>query len=271
MSISTSAQIHSTAVVEDGATIGDEVRIGPFCLIGAQATIGAGSELMSHVVVSGRTTLGARTRVFPQAVLGGEPQNVRYAGEDTQLVIGDDCVIREGVTMHRGMPDHGGLTSVGSNGLFLAYSHVAHDCRVGDNVIMSNNVMLGGHVVVGDHVIIGGGAGIHQFVRVGHHAFIGGVVGVTNDVIPFGMCTGWPAALSGMNIVGMKRAGLSKAQLHEVRAAYKAIFEAGAPIRENVEKLKAAGINNTIVRHIVDFIDADRERALTSPQRHQRT
>lgn len=264
------AVIHPTSIVEDGATIGKNVKIGPFCVVGPRVTLGDDVELMSHVVVQGRTSIGRGTRVFPQVVLGCEPQNVQYKGEDTKLTIGENCTLREGVTMHPGMPAHGGETSVGNNSMFLAYSHVAHDCHVGDNVILSNNVMLAGHVSIGDRVIMGGGAAVHQFTRVGHHAFIGGLSAVSNDVIPFGMLNGNPGVLSGLNIIGMQRSGIERSEIHAVRAAYRTIFNTATPIRENIAELKAAGIANPVVADIVGFIEAKSERALSSPARGHR-
>ena len=266
-----SAQIHPTAIVDAGAVLGDGVRIGPFCVVGAKAKLGDNVELMSHVVIDGNTTIGAGTRVFPQAVLGCEPQNIRYQGEDTELIIGENCTIREGVTMHTGMMDAGGKTTVGSNSLFLAYSHVAHDCHVGSHVILSNNVMLAGHVTVGDRVIMGGGAAVHQFTRIGHHAFVGGLSAVSNDVIPYGMLNGNPGVLMGLNIVGMSRSGFDKPAIHAVRRAFKRIFDTSvAPIRENVAAIKADGIDNAAVADIIAFIDAESERALSSPARGHR-
>ena len=270
MSISDSAKIHPSSIVEDGAIIGANVTVGPFCLIGAKVRIGEGTEIKSHVVIEGNTTIGMHNRIFPQVALGCEPQNVQYKGEDTELVIGDNCVIREGVTMHPGMPTHGGKTTIGNNSLFLAYSHVAHDCHVGNNVIISNNVMLAGHVSVGDRVIMGGGAAVHQFTRIGHHAFIGGLSGVANDVIPYGMLSGNPGILAGLNIIGMQRSGIERSEIHVVRAAYKTIFNQDAPLKENVKRLKEQGITNPVVADIIAFIDSESERALSSPMRRQR-
>ena len=162
--VSESSNIHPSSIIEDGATIAANVTIGPFCHVGPDVSLAEGVVLKSHVSVTGRTSIGSNTSVFPGAVLGGEPQNIRYKGEETTLSIGSGCTIREGVTMHTGMPDAGGQTVIGDRSMFLAYSHVAHDCQIGDDVILSNNVMLGGHVVIGDRVIIGGGAAIHQFL-----------------------------------------------------------------------------------------------------------
>jgi UDP-N-acetylglucosamine acyltransferase len=268
--ISDTARVHLSSIVEEGAVIGDNVRIGPFCHIGSKAKIGNDVEIMSHVVVSGNTSIGSRCRIFPQVVLGCEPQNLAYKGEETFLEIGEGCTMREGVTMHPGMPNAGGRTTVGRNSLFLAYSHVAHDCHVGDNVVLSNNVMLAGHVTIGDRVIMGGGAAVHQFTRVGHHAFIGGLSAVSYDVIPFGMLNGNPGVLQGLNIIGMQRSGMDKAAIHEARRAFKQIFHGPDSIRKNAAEARASFTENATVIDIIDFIQAEHERALSSPARGQR-
>jgi UDP-N-acetylglucosamine acyltransferase len=264
------ARIHPTALVEDGAQLGINVEVGPFCHVGPQVQLGDNVRLMSHVVIQGCAMIGEGTVVFPNAVLGCAPQNIHYKGEDTELIIGRSCTIREGVTMHPGMPDFGGKTTVGDHSMFLAYSHVAHDCHVGSNVILSNNVMLAGHVTIGDRVIMGGGAAVHQFVRIGHHAFIGGLAAVNNDVIPYGMLNGNPGILMGLNIIGMQRSGFSKSDIHEVRRAFKAIFNPTTPIRENIARVREQTDNNAAVVDIIAFIDAESERALSSPARGQR-
>ena len=264
------ARIHPAAIVEEGAEIGHNVEIGPFCHVGPKVRLGDNVRLMSHVVVMGSTTIGDGTEIFPNAVLGCAPQNIHYKGEDTELIIGRGCTIREGVTMHPGMPDFGGRTTVGDNSMFLAYSHVAHDCHVGNNVILSNNVMLAGHVTIGDRVIMGGGAAVHQFTRIGHHAFIGGLAAVSNDVIPYGMLNGNPGVLMGLNVIGMQRAGFDKPAIHAVRRAYKTIFDASSPIRENIARVRDQVDKNAAVADIIAFIDAESERALSSPARGQR-
>ncbi|MDP2733782.1 MAG: acyl-ACP--UDP-N-acetylglucosamine O-acyltransferase, partial [Hoeflea sp.] len=238
------ARIHPSAIVEEGAVLGRNVEIGPFCVVGSKARLGNNVRLMSHVVIDGNTTIGEGTIVFPNAVLGCAPQNIHYKGEDTELIIGRSCTIREGVTMHPGMPDYGGRTTVGDNSMFLAYSHVAHDCHVGDNVILSNNVMLAGHVTIGDRVIMGGGAAVHQFTRIGHHAFIGGLAAVSNDVIPYGMLNGNPGVLMGLNIIGMQRSGFDKPAIHAVRRAYKMIFDPATPIRQNIAHVREMAETN---------------------------
>lgn len=264
------ARIHPSSVVEEGAVLGDGVTIGPFCHVGPDVTLKAGASLGSHVVVTGLTEVGENTRVFPGAILGGEPQNIQYRGEKTRLVIGSGCTIREGVTMNIGMPNAGGVTTVGNDSLFLAYSHVAHDCHVGSNVILSNNVMLAGHVVVGDRVIMGGGAAVHQFTRIGHHAFIGGLSAVSHDVIPYGMLNGNPGILAGLNVIGMARNGMEKAEVRDVRKAFKAIFHGPGSIRENAAALRESHSDNAAIGDILDFILADHERALSSPAKAHR-
>lgn len=264
------ARIHPSSIIEDGAELGLNVDIGPFCHIGPKVKLGDNVQVMSHVVIQGNTTIGSDSVIFPGAVLGCAPQNIHYKGEDTQLIIGCGCTIREGVTMHPGMPSHGGTTTVGDNSMFLAYSHVAHDCHVGSNVILSNNVMLAGHVTIGDRVIMGGGAAVHQFTRIGHHAFIGGLAAVSNDVIPYGMLNGNPGVLMGLNIVGMQRSGFDKPAIHAVRRAYKTIFDPATPIRDNIARVREQADANEAVADIIAFIDAESERALSSPARGQR-
>jgi UDP-N-acetylglucosamine acyltransferase len=185
-------------------------------------------------------------------------------------VIGRGCTIREGVTMNTGMPNAGGVTTVGDNSLFLAYSHVAHDCHVGNNVILSNNVMLAGHVSIGDRVIMGGGAAVHQFTRVGHHAFIGGLSAVSHDVIPYGMLNGNPGILAGLNVIGMARNGMEKDEIRAVRRAFKTIFHGKGSIRENASALKATGVESRAISDILDFILTEHERALSSPAKAHR-
>lgn len=265
-----SARIHSSSLVEDGAQIGEDVFIGPFCHIGPNVSLADGVVLKSHIVITGRTSIGSHTRVFPGAVLGEEPQNVNYRGEETDLSIGANCVIREGVTMHTGMPNAGGVTTVGDRSMFLAYSHVAHDCRIGNDVILSNNVMLGGHVEVGDRVIMGGGAAVHQFCRIAHHAFVGGMTGVGRDIIPYGMMTGNPGQLAGLNVVGMQRAGIGKDEIRAVRRAFKQLFYGGKPIREMVAQVRDDYVGNAIAQEIIEFLVSESIRGFATAIRENR-
>lgn len=260
--------IHPGAVIESGARIGRNVSIGPFCMIGAEVELGDGVELKSHVAIAGRTTIGTGTRVFPFASLGHEPQDLKYKGEPSRLEIGAGCTIREGVTMNPGTEAGGLLTKVGDQCTFLAYSHVAHDCIVGSNVIFSNNVMLAGHCRVGDYVIIGGGAGIHQFVRIGDHAFIGAMSGIANDVIPYGMAIGEnrQAQLSGLNIIGLKRRGFNLNEVHDLRRAYRLLFAPEGTLKERVEDVALEFDAHPLVHEILDFIRAGGDRSICTPR-----
>jgi len=258
--------IHPSAIVEDGAVLGAGVRIGPFCLVGANVELGDGCELKSHVVISGRTKIGARSTIYPFASIGHAPQDVKYAGEPSTLVIGADCTIREGVTMNPGTA-HGSMTTVvGDRCLFLANSHVAHDCQIGSDVIFSNNVMLAGHCIIGDFVIIGGGAGIHQFVRVGQHAFVGGMSAIENDIIPYGMAVGNRAHLAGLNIIGLRRRGFSREQIHDLRRAYRLLFAEEGTLAERVKDVAEEFSTHPIVHEILDFIRDGKDRAICTPR-----
>jgi UDP-N-acetylglucosamine acyltransferase len=265
VSISSSALIHKSAVIEDGATIGDNVSIGPFCHIGPTVTVGANSRLMSHVVMEGVTSLGEGATVFHHAIIGAAPQNGKHRGGPTKLVVGKNCLIREGVTMHTGSDSSTGITTVGDNCSFLAYAHVAHDCTLGNNVTFANNVMIGGHVTIGDGVIIGGGAGVHQFCRVGHHAFVGGLAALVNDLIPYGSAIGVHAHLAGLNIVGMKRGGMPRSQIHEMRHAVKMLFDRKAPVRENAVRVAEAFPQSASVIDLLSFMDFSSKRSYCSP------
>jgi UDP-N-acetylglucosamine acyltransferase len=265
VSISPSANIHRTAIVEDGAVVGDNVSIGPFCHVGPTVTIGANSRLMSHVVMEGVTSLGEGATVFHHAIIGAAPQNTKHKGGPTQLNVGKNCLIREGVTMHTGSDSSTGITTVGDNCSFLAYAHVAHDCTLGNNVTFANNVMIGGHVTIGDGVIIGGGGAVHQFCRVGHHAFVGGLAALVHDLIPFGSAIGVHAHLAGLNIIGMKRSGMPRAQIHEMRHAVKMLFGRNAPVRENAVRVAEAFPGSAAVQDLLSFMDFSAKRSYCAP------
>jgi len=256
------ANIDSSARIADGAVIGRDVIIGPFCTIGPNVSIGDGCVLTSHVNVAGHTTIGPRTKIQPFASLGTPPQSTGYRGEPTKLVVGADCDIREHVTMNTGTAADRGITQVGDGCMFMVNSHVAHDCVVGNKVIFANNAVLGGHVVVGDNVVFGGGVAVRQFVRIGEGAMLVGLSGIRADVIPFGMAHGPLAHLVGLNVVGMRRRGLSKAQIHRVREAYQALFFGEGEFRARLEKVAAAYAGETLVDRIVEFIRAGK-RPLT--------
>lgn len=260
------ANIHPSAVVDSGARIGANVRIGPFCVIGADVEIGDDCELVSHVVVAGRTQIGARTRLFPFASIGHQPQDLKYHGEPSTLVIGSDCLIREGVTINPGTEGGGMETVIGDHCTFLANSHIGHDCHVGSHVILSNNVMLAGHVTVGDHVIIGGGAAVIQFSRVGSHAFVGGLSGLENDLIPYGTALGNRAYLGGLNIVGLQRRGFSREEIHELRRAYRMLFANEGTLLERVDDVAAAFPDARLVTEVLTFIRGAGKRSICVPK-----
>jgi len=258
--------IHPTAVVEAGAKLGSGVRIGPYSLVGPQVELADGVELLSHAVVTGNTRIGARTRIFPFASIGHQPQDLKYKGEPCSLTVGADCMLREGVTMNPGTAGGGSQTTIGDRCAFLANSHVGHDCRVGNNVVFSNNVMLAGHCTVGDFAIVGGGAAVIQFARVGAHSFLGGMSGLENDLIPYGMALGNRAHLSGLNIVGLQRRGFSRSDIHDLRRAYRAMFAAEGTLMERVEDVSAEFKGHAIVEEIVAFIREGGKRSLCTPR-----
>ncbi len=257
---------HPTAVVDPSAEIGAGVEIGPYCLIGANVRIGDNCRLHSHVVIDGHTEIGAGCQIFPFASLGLAPQDLKYRGEPSKLVIGANNVIREYVTMNPGTEGGGLLTKVGSNCLFMVHAHVAHDCQIGNGVILANHATLAGHCSVADHAILGGISALHQFVRVGEHAFIGGMSGAETDVIPFGMVTGLREGLAGLNLVGMKRHGFTRDQIQSVRKAYEMLFAAEGTLRERVEQLAETFAGDDAVARIVAFIRADSTRAIMAPK-----
>ncbi len=267
MAIAETAQIHASAIVEDGAFIGEKVQVGPYAIIGPEVRLEEGVRIDSHAVVTGRTTIGRGTQVFPFASLGAAPQDIKFKGEHTTLEIGENVRIRENVTMNPGTEGGGGVTRVGDNCLFMVGTHVAHDCLVGANVIAANNATLAGHVEVGDFAVLGGICAIHQFVRIGAHAMVGGMTGVERDVIPYGSVIGNRAHLAGLNVVGMKRRGFDRPQIHALRAAYKAVFlgEEGS-LHERADALVAELEGGGAAREMVDFILAGGSRRFCVPE-----
>lgn len=259
------SDIHPTAIIEDGAVIGNNVVIGPYCIIGSEVDVGDGVSLESHVVVNGRTVVGANTRIFPFASIGMQPQDLKYKGEPSRLEIGCNNVIREHVTMNPGTEGGCMVTTIGNNCLFMVGSHVAHDCLIGDHVIMVNNATLGGHVTVEDWAIIGGISAVHQFVRIGRHAMIGGMSGVENSVIPYGSVIGNRARLQGLNIVGLKRRGFSRDDIHELRKAYRLIFAQEGTMSERLDDVAELFAEIEPVMEIVEFIRSDSSRAICQP------
>ncbi len=258
-------RIHSTAIVDPKAQIDPTVEIGPFCLVGPGVTLGAGVKLLSHVVVEGRTEVGEDTVVGAFASLGGAPQHLGYRGEETSLIIGPRNSIREHVTMNTGTQAGGGVTRVGSDGLFMVASHVAHDCIVGDNVVFANNATLAGHVSVGDYVFMGGLCAVHQFSRIGRYAFIGGGAILTRDVIPYGSVWGNHAHLEGLNLVGLKRRGFSREAINDLRSAWRLLFAPEGSFQERLDDVARVFTNSAEVSEIVEFIRADANRPLCQP------
>ncbi len=255
-------QIHASAVIEPGAQLGKGCVVGPFCVVGPQVVLSDRVELKSHVVVTGDTVIGADTVVFAFSVIGENPQVLKFDGEDCRLVIGARNCIREHVTMNTGT--RGGVTRVGDDGMFMTGCHIAHDARVGDRVIMVNSAAIAGHCVIEDDVIIGGLSGIHQFVRVGRGAIIGAVTMVTNDVIPYGLVQAPRGALDGLNLVGLKRRGVARADITALRAAFQMLAQGEGAFQDRARRLGDEA-DSTYVREIVDFVLGESDRSFLKP------
>ncbi len=264
MPVHPSARVHSSAVIEDGATVGEDCAIGPFCFVGADVTLGRSVTLKSHVVVTGWTEVGDETVVFPFAVVGEVPQDLKYKGERTRLIVGKRNRIREGATLNLGTEGGGGVTEVGDDCLFMTGAHVGHDVKVGNRVIMANQAALAGHCIIGDDVIIGGLSGIHQWVRIGKGAIIGAVTMVTNDVIPHGLVQGPRGELDGLNLVGLKRRGVARSDITALRAAYQALAQGEGAFQERARRI-ADETDSDYVREVVDFILAASDRSFLTP------
>ena len=260
------SQIHPTAIIAAGARLADDVVIGPYCVIGDHVVLGAGVSLKSHVVIDGRTTIGERTRIFPFASIGFETQDLKYKGEPSSLEIGHDNTIREHVTINPGTEGGGMVTRVGNHCLLMVGAHVAHDCQIGDHVILVNNGTLGGHVVMEDYAILGGLSAVHQFCRIGRHAMIGGMSGVERDVIPYGLAMGDRARLTGLNIIGMQRRGFSRDDIQGLRSAYNCLFGDEGTLAERVDLVAERFSGIGPVDDVVAFIRADSSRAICQPK-----
>lgn len=259
--------IHPTAIIENGARIDPAATIGPYCVIGPRVKIQKGVFLKSHVVVDGRTTIGENTVVYPFASLGSPPQDLKYSGEDSELIIGKSNTIREHVTMNPGTQTGAMKTIVGDNCLFMMGAHVAHDCVVGNNVILANNATLGGHVHVGDHVVIGGLSGIHQFVRIGDHAIIGGMSGVESDVIPFGRVKGERAFLAGLNLIGLERRGFDKDSIKNLQRAFNQLFGEEGTMDQRIDSVAQDFANDHSVMRVINFARSKTKFPLCQPQK----
>jgi len=260
--------VHPTSIVEDGAALGPGVEIGPFCHVGPRVVLGEGVRLVSHVSISGVTRIGARTEIHPQAVLGVGGQIRGNDFTDGVLEVGEDCVIREMVSMNAGSRKGGGLTKVGARGYYMVSSHVGHDCVVGDDVTLANMAILGGHVSVGDRAIFGGLVAVQQFCRIGKGAMVGGLSGVNRDVIPYAMAFGDHVELAGLNLIGLKRSGMSRAAINALRGAFRHIFYgAGGHIAARAVEAHARWPDVPQVGEVVDFILADAKQELCQARR----
>lgn len=265
--IDMSSQIHPTAIIEDGATIGDNVIIGPYSIVGPEVTLGDNVELKSHVVIDGITSIGKGTTIFPFASIGTIPQDKKYHGENSRLIIGENNIIREHVTMNPGTADDCMETVVGSNNLFMVGVHIAHDCQIGNNVIMANNATLGGHVKVGNNAIIGGMTAIHQFVRIGSFAIIGGMSGVENDVIPYGRVKGERAFLAGLNLIGLERNGFSKDDIKILQRAFNQLFYDEGTMESRIESVERDFAEVPLALDIINFAREKTKFPLCQPQK----
>ncbi|NDY42786.1 acyl-ACP--UDP-N-acetylglucosamine O-acyltransferase [Dissulfurirhabdus thermomarina] len=255
------SRIHPTAVVAPGAELAADVTVGPFAVVGPEVRVGPGAAIGPHAVVEGRTILGAGVQVFQFASVGAAPQDLKYRGEPTETVVGEGTILREFVTVHRGTAHGDGVTRIGNRCLLMAYCHVAHDCRVGDQVVMANGATLGGHVQVGDHVVIGGLSAVHQFCRIGDYAFLGGMSGVNKDVPPYVKYWGQRGRIYGLNLVGLRRNGFRKEVLDSLREAYRMLFQAGEPVGAALEKALDRFGEIPEIRRFLDFI-AESQRGI---------
>jgi len=264
MSLTGVRTIHPSAVVARGAELGLGVRVGPFCSIGPNVVIEDGAELISHVVVDGHTRIGAGAKLFPFCTVGLAPQDMKYRDEPTRCEIGMRTQIREHCTIHRGTASGRGVTVVGDDCMLMAVAHVAHDCTLGDGVIIANNAVMGGHVSIGDGAVIGGQSALHQFTRIGRGAMIGGVTGVAADVVPFGIVFGNRATLTGLNIIGLSRRGYDRAQIHRLRAAFRMLFAGAEIFAARLRQARAHFSADALVTEVLDFIETPSKRGLIS-------
>ncbi len=261
------SQIHSTAIIDDAATIGDNVSIGAYCTIGAGVILGEDVVLSSHIHIEGRTIIGAGTKIYPFASLGTPPQDLKFSGEKSELIIGQNNTIREHVTMNPGT-EHGAMrTVIGDNCLFMMAAHVAHDCIVGNNVIMANNATLAGHVEVGDFAIIGGLSAVHQFIRIGSHAVIGGMSGVDSDIIPYGRVKGERAFLAGLNLIGLERRGFEKSEIRQLQRAFNQLFGGEGTLDQRIDIIATDFSDDDLIMSIIDFAKAKTKFPLCQPRK----
>jgi UDP-N-acetylglucosamine acyltransferase len=265
MTVHPTARVHVSAIVEPGAVIGEECVIGPFSVIGPEVVFGARVVVKSHAVITGWTEIGDETVIFPFATIGEVPQDMKFRGEHTRLIVGKRCRIREGATLNTGTEGGGGVTKVGDDCLIMTGAHVGHDSQIGNRVILVNNVAIAGHCILGDDVIVGGLSGVHQWVRIGHGAIIGAVTMVTNDVIPYGLVQGPRGELDGLNLVGLKRRGIDRVGITALRAAYQTLAQEDGSFLDRARKL-AEESDSPLVREIADFILSKSDRSFLTPK-----
>jgi UDP-N-acetylglucosamine acyltransferase len=255
-------EIHPTAVVDSQARIAGDVIIRPYCIIGPEVTIGSGSVIGPHVVIEGWTTIGARNQIHPFTSIGQPPQDVSYAGERTQVIVGDDNIIRENATIHRGTPRGGGATRIGNHNFIMASTHIAHDCVLGNYVIIASGAMLAGHVRIDDYAVVGGLVGVHQYVRIGAHAYIGGMSGVAQDIPPFTLVAAEHATLHGLNITGLRRKETDPAAIAELKKCYRIIFRSGLVLKDAVDKVREECAPLPEVEKLLSFLDEESKRGV---------
>jgi len=257
--------IHKTAIIDKEAKISENVQIGPYCTIGSKVKIGSNSKLHSHVSIVGNTSIGDNNEIFPFSSIGTPPQDLKYKGEENSIIIGNNNKFREYVNINPGTEQGGTITKIGNNNLFMVYCHVAHDCNIKDNVVLANNVQVGGHVLIQNNAIVGGSCAIHQFSRIGQSAMIGGMTGVLSDVIPFGLSLGNRNNLVGLNLIGLRRAGISNEDIKIMQSSYEIIFKT-SNFRINIENLDQKQKDNKYVKSIIKFINSDKKRPISLPE-----
>ena len=256
--------IHKTAIIDSDATISSTIDIGPYTVIGPNVEIGDNTVIQSHVSITGNTIIGKNNKIYPFASIGNDPQDMKYKGERTKLLIGDNNIIREYSTINPGTIQGGGITKVGSNNLIMIGAHIAHDCIIGDNIVIANNAAIAGHAQIDDHVVIGGNCGVQQFVRIGKMAMIGGMTGVSRDVIPYGLSTGNRNFLNGINVVGLRRSNVPNKDIISLTNAYEDIFKT-KNLTENLSRLNGLFKENSLVNEVLEFINKDKKRPICTP------
>ena len=257
--------IHPTAIVDNKSKISENVYIGPYCIIGPEVEIGSNSKLHSHISIKGSTKIGKNNEIFPFVSIGSSPQDLKYRGEKNSISIGDNNKLREYVNINPGTSQGGTITKIGNNNLLMVYCHIAHDCNLGDNIVLANNVQVGGHVTIENNAIVGGSCAIHQFSRIGQLAMVGGMTGVLSDVIPFGLSIGNRNNLVGLNLIGLRRAKISNENIKILQKFYEIIFS-NENFRSNIENLNTQMKDNKYVKIITDFINSDKKRPISLPE-----